>query len=111
MATLPGETSPPKSGCGRRVPPLLMNEMKFAEDGATGAAEMSVFHQLSAGSTGSGAGGGAPATGTAGGHCAHASVDATHPASSTAVSDEFTCMIRRAYANVIIRIAPAARNE
>ena len=27
MFTLPGATSPPKSGCSRRVPPLLMNAM------------------------------------------------------------------------------------
>src|SRR5262249_43161240 len=39
-------------------------------------AETSTFHQLSDGNTGSGAGGGAPSTGTAGGHWASAAVAA-----------------------------------
>src|SRR5215467_12726915 len=37
---------------------------------------MSTFHQLSDGNSGSGAGGGAPSTGTVGGHCASAAVAA-----------------------------------
>src|SRR5262245_23535188 len=70
MDTLPGETSPPKSGCRRRVPPLLMKAMKFAELASTGACEMSVFHQLSAGNSGSGPGTVLFAAGTTAGHWA-----------------------------------------
>jgi hypothetical protein len=63
MATLPGDTSPPKPGCSRRAGPLLIKAMKPAEAGSTGAALISVFHQLCAGNKGSGRGGGAPSTG------------------------------------------------
>src|SRR5215831_11188637 len=78
MATLPGDASPPKSGWRCRALPLLMKAMKLAEDGSTGAAEISVFHQLSDGNSGSGAGGGAPSTGTVGGHWARVAA-ATRP--------------------------------
>ena len=67
MSTLPGDASPPKSGCSLRVPPLLMNAMKLAEPASTGAAEMSVFHQLSAGNSGSGPGSAPLAAGTVAG--------------------------------------------
>jgi len=50
---LPGDSSPPKSGCSVRVVPMKL--MKLADFGSTGAALMSVFHQLSEGNTGSGA--------------------------------------------------------
>src|SRR4029453_17547802 len=72
MSTLPGEAPPPKSGCSLRVPPLLMNAMKLAELVSTGADVTSVFHQLSAGNSGSGAGSAAPSAGTVAGHCAAA---------------------------------------
>src|SRR5688572_18858683 len=70
MLVLPGDSSPPKSGWRRRVPPLLMKAMKLAERGSIGAAEMSAFHQLSSGNTGSGPGGAEPWEGTMAGHCA-----------------------------------------
>src|SRR5882757_7970724 len=47
---LPVETSPPKSGCIRRVVP--MNEMYADDAGSTGADEMSRFHQLPEGNRG-----------------------------------------------------------
>src|SRR5437868_2158343 len=72
MFTLPGDASPPKSGCSRREPPLLTNAMKLDDEGSTGAEEISVFHQLSDGNTGNGPGGTAPSDGTLGGHCASA---------------------------------------
>lgn len=65
MLTLPGEASPPKSGCSRRVPPLLMKLMYELDAGSTGAAEMSTFHQLSAGNSGSGAGSAPPSVAAA----------------------------------------------
>ena len=72
MSTLPATPSPPKSGCSRRVPPLLMNAMKLLESASTGAAEMSVFHQLSAGKSGRGPGISAFAAGTVAGHWGNA---------------------------------------
>src|SRR5512143_2980291 len=53
---LPGNSSPPKSGCSRRVPPPLMKLMKAAELGSPGAPLASRFHQLSGGKRGSGPG-------------------------------------------------------
>src|SRR5436190_17190209 len=107
MSTPPGDASPPKSGCNRRVPPLLMNAMKLAEFGSTGAAEMFVFHQLSAGKTGSGPGGAAPSTGTVGGHCANAVAAAT-VLNSRANNRRFVDIVAlHGYANVMVRHDPA----
>src|SRR5205823_4093643 len=108
MSTLPGDASPPKSGCNRRVPPLLMNAMKLAEFGSTGAAEMFVFHQLSAGKTGSGPDGAAPSTGTVGGHCANA-VAAAMVLNSRANNRRFVDIwaLHDRYAVVIVRHDPA----
>src|SRR5713226_5380549 len=55
---LPGETSPPKSGC--IAVPAPMNAMYVAEFGSTGAALMSAFHQFVGGNSGSGPGRGPP---------------------------------------------------
>src|SRR5512140_3121574 len=82
MSTLPGETSPPKSGCSLRVPPLLMKAMKLDEDGSTGAPEMSRFHQLVAGKSGAAPRSGAPWTGTVAGHCARLVAAESRPAAS-----------------------------
>src|SRR5581483_1067781 len=54
MSALPGDASPPKSGCSARVVP--MNEMYADDCGSTGAVVTSTFHQLSAGKIGSGPG-------------------------------------------------------
>ena len=53
-----------------------MKAMKFAEFASTGAVLMSVFHQLSAGKTGSGGAIGAPWTGRVAGHCCACAVQA-----------------------------------
>ena len=58
------------------MPPLLMNAMKLAEPASTGAAEMSVFHQLSEGNSGKGPGISAFAAGKVAGHWAKAAGDA-----------------------------------
>src|SRR5688572_20307764 len=58
MSALPGDASPPKSGCALR--PVPMNEMKLFELGSMGAVEMSRFHQLLRGNSGSGPGSGPP---------------------------------------------------
>src|SRR5436190_13020795 len=79
MLTLPIDSSPPKSGWSLRVPPLLMKLMYPAEPGSTGAVEMSRFHQLVAGRSGSGPGNAPPATGTEAGHCADAAGAANRP--------------------------------
>src|SRR5690349_771080 len=80
MSTLPGEASPPKSGCSRRVPPLLMKLMNAVELVSTGAFDTSTFHQLSEGNTRNA--GAAPSTGVEGGHCANAGVAARSAADS-----------------------------
>ena len=54
IPTLPGETSPPKSGWSGRVTPMKL--MKFAELGSRGALEMSRFHQFVGGKRGRGPG-------------------------------------------------------
>ena len=56
----------------RVVPQPQMSADERFLYGSVGAEEMFVFHQLSAGKTGSGPGGAAPSTGTVGGHCASA---------------------------------------
>src|SRR5262245_11464193 len=56
MPVLPGETSPPKSGCRPRDAPMKV--MKLADAGSTGAVDMSTFHQFDAGNSGSGVGSG-----------------------------------------------------
>src|SRR6185503_4545962 len=88
MSTLPGDASPPKSGCSLRVPPLLTNAMKLDDAGSTGAVEMSTCHQLSAGNTGDD--GGAPSTGTEGGHCARAFTHVARPSASAARIEVFS---------------------
>src|SRR6185436_552775 len=55
---LPGDTSPPKSGCSDRPEPIYV--MKPADAESTGAAEISRFHQLSLGNSGNGPGSGPP---------------------------------------------------
>src|SRR5574341_2219962 len=45
---------PPKSGCSRLVPPLLIKAIKFAEFPSTGQLLISRFHQLSDGKSGNG---------------------------------------------------------
>ena len=59
-----------------------MNAMKFADDGSTGAAETSWFHQLVGGNSGVAPRSAAPCTGTCGGHWACAVVT---PASASAI--------------------------
>jgi hypothetical protein len=66
---LPGDLAA-EVRCSRRVPPLLMKVMNEAEFGSTGAALTSVFHQLSAGNSGSGPGSAPPWTGPIPAACA-----------------------------------------